>query len=158
MSARKFTDEAAIKAITNKNNRSVKAVLRELNGSESSGSNYQVIYSIVKKYKLDTSHWLGKRLNILFRGVRTKSDKDFFIENSPSKSHVVRLRLLQDGHKKKQCESCENTHWMNKEIPLEVHHVNGDNTDNRLSNLQILCPNCHAQTPTYKIKNFGRMG
>ena len=42
---------------------------------------------------------------------------------------------------------------MGKEIPLQVHHINGNNTDNRVENLQILCPNCHAQTDTYCGKN-----
>ena len=45
------------------------------------------------------------------------------------------------------------TEWQGKPIPLELHHINGDNTDNRLENLQLLCPNCHAQTETYGGKN-----
>jgi hypothetical protein len=37
-----------------------------------------------------------------------------------------------------------------------LHHVNGDGLDNRLENLQILCPNCHAQTDTWGGRNKGR--
>ena len=37
-------------------------------------------------------------------------------------------------------------------IPLELDHINGDNGDNRLENLRLLCPNCHALTPTYRSK------
>lgn len=49
-------------------------------------------------------------------------------------------------------------------VPLEVHHLNGDCTDNREENLQLLCPNCHSLTPNngslnkqskrYKLKKY----
>jgi biotin operon repressor len=35
--------------------------------------------------------------------------------------------------------------------------LNGNNRDHRLENLRILCPNCHAQTPTYCSKNKNRL-
>lgn len=44
---------------------------------------------------------------------------------------------------------------MGNPIPLELHHINGINTDNRISNLQLICPNCHAQTDNYRGKNIG---
>jgi hypothetical protein len=34
-------------------------------------------------------------------------------------------------------------------MTLEVDHVNGDRTDDRLENLRLLCPNCHAVTRTW---------
>lgn len=54
------------------------------------------------------------------------------------------------GHK---CEICFNSSWLNKPINLEVHHIDGDNTNNELKNLQLLCPNCHSYTDNYGIKN-----
>ena len=44
--------------------------------------------------------------------------------------------------------------WLGAKIPLELHHINGDNTDNRIENLQLLCPNCHALTDNYRGKNI----
>ena len=41
----------------------------------------------------------------------------------------------------------------NKELTLELDHINGVHTDNRIPNLRWLCPNCHSQTQTYKGKN-----
>jgi hypothetical protein len=43
--------------------------------------------------------------------------------------------LIKEGFKERRCESCNNTTWLDKEIPLELHHINGDSSDNRLENL-----------------------
>ena len=39
---------------------------------------------------------------------------------------------------------------------LELHHINGDHYDNRIENLQILCPNCHAKTDNYRGRNTSK--
>ena len=39
--------------------------------------------------------------------------------------------------------------------PLEVDHIDGDHKNNVESNLQLLCPNCHSLTPTFKSLNNG---
>lgn len=68
-------------------------------------------------------------------------------------SHRLKLRLIEDGIKEHKCENCGLTEWMGKPIPLELHHKDGNHYNNDLGNLEILCPNCHAQTNTYKGKN-----
>ena len=62
----------------------------------------------------------------------------------------LKERLVREGLKEYKCEICGITEWNNKPISLQLHHINGINNDNRLSNLQLLCPNCHSQT-----ENFG---
>ena len=52
------------------------------------------------------------------------------------------------------CWNCKLSEWMGKPIPLELNHINGDRENNKESNLEVICPNCHAQTPTYKVKNI----
>lgn len=42
---------------------------------------------------------------------------------------------------------------LEKELILELDHINGIRNDNRLENLRFLCPNCHSQTPTFKGRN-----
>ena len=60
--------------------------------------------------------------------------------------------IRRDGH---VCSSCKHTHWNGKDIPLELEHKDGDHSNNHPENLCMLCPNCHAQTDTYKSKNKG---
>jgi Zn finger protein HypA/HybF involved in hydrogenase expression len=55
---------------------------------------------------------------------------------------------------------CVMCHWdiVNKftgNIPLEVNHIDGDYTNNQESNLELLCPNCHSLTDSYRSLNKG---
>jgi hypothetical protein len=64
---------------------------------------------------------------------------------------AVRQFLLRN--RKYQCESCKLSEWIGNPIPLELHHVDGNSGNNKEENLQLLCPNCHALTPTFRAKN-----
>ena len=73
--------------------------------------------------------------------------------NTNINSSKLKKKLIDSGLKNEICECCGLTEWNGKPIPLQLHHINGDRTDNRIENLQILCPNCHAQTDNYCGKN-----
>jgi 5-methylcytosine-specific restriction endonuclease McrA len=60
---------------------------------------------------------------------------------------------LQEGIKPYCCENCGLSTWLGNPIPLELHHIDGDKTNNTLENFQLLCPNCHALTDSYRGKN-----
>ena len=74
-----------------------------------------------------------------------------------NRNHLKR-RLFDAGIKTRSCESCGLSEWRGRAIPLALHHVNGNRHDNRLENLQILCPNCHGLTDTWAGANRSRRG
>ena len=70
------------------------------------------------------------------------------------KLHIQTLRKLLIGDVDSCCELCNTSEWLGSPITLEIHHIDGNNKNNELSNLQILCPNCHSQTDNYRAKNI----
>lgn len=66
----------------------------------------------------------------------------------------VRSRILKEELLDYECNECGIKEWNNKEIALELDHINGDGHDHRLENLRFLCPNCHSQTKTFRGKNL----
>jgi 5-methylcytosine-specific restriction endonuclease McrA len=71
---------------------------------------------------------------------------------------TLRRALLREGLKKYECEVCGIADWLAGPLSLALHHVNGDGRDNRLENLQLLCPNCHSQTENFAGRNVRRRG
>lgn len=83
--------------------------------------------------------------------------KKYFIENSQTKRTVIRRYVLKYNLLHYQCNKCGNVgEWNKKPLVLELDHINGKFNDHRLENLQWLCPNCHAQTSTYRGKNVNK--
>jgi hypothetical protein len=71
--------------------------------------------------------------------------------------HNVKLRLLGEGLKENRCEQCGITDWRGEPLAMALHHANGDGLDNRLENLQLLCPNCHSQTENFAGRGRRRL-
>ena len=68
----------------------------------------------------------------------------------------VKKRYLEAGLLEEKCDWCgiENE-WNGKPITLQLDHINGINSDHRLENVRMLCPNCHSQTDSYCGRNKG---
>lgn len=72
-----------------------------------------------------------------------------------SRGHL-KSRLIKAGLKENRCEQCGLTHWQGQRLNVQLHHVNGDRHDNRLSNIEFLCPNCHSLTENWGGRNGHR--
>lgn len=63
-------------------------------------------------------------------------------------------RLVKEGIKKYKCEKCFISEWNKEKISLELNHIDGDSSNHKVNNLELLCPNCHSQTATYRSKKL----
>ena len=114
------------------------------------GGNYRVFKRKVTELGLSTKHFLGQGWNKNNSPADIKNIEAYFNNEIPITSYKLKRRILRDGIKSNRCESCGLDTWMGKPIPLELHHINCNNQDNRLENLLLLCPNCHAMTDGYR--------
>lgn len=80
-------------------------------------------------------------------------DKKLFLEGKLKRRPSIRKVLTEvRGYK---CECCGISKWNNKDIVLQVDHVNGNPYDDNPKNLRLICPNCHSQTETFAGANRG---
>jgi hypothetical protein len=118
------------------------------------GGNYRVFKRFKQLHNIDTSHFTGQgHLKGKNHTYRTIPLSEILIENYQYSSNALRKRLISEGLKEHKCECCGLSEWLNGPIPLELDHIDGDHCNNVIENLRILCPNCHAKTPTYRGKN-----
>jgi len=71
-------------------------------------------------------------------GTKEKKKK----RKDPSPTLRVKIILKQ----KSKCKKCD-LEFSGKTgaIPSKIHHIDGDRSNKDESNLEALCPNCHAQ-------------
>jgi hypothetical protein len=113
--------------------------------------------ALIALYGVDTSHFLGQASH---RGKqypeRVRPASYYLAIGGPKiSSYSLKRKLLHEGVFDPECARCGNNTWQGCPIPLELEHKNGNRDDNRIENLELLCPNCHALTPTYRGRNIG---
>lgn len=130
---------------------SLSQVLEKLNIPRA-GNNTATLRKRLEEYNIDYSHFTY--------GAKSKKGIENYVPvkeylGTGKYIHTTKLKekLIKEGLKKNECENpkcpCKNGYWLDNPLICQLHHINGDNRDNRLENLQMLCPNCHSQTDNY---------
>jgi hypothetical protein len=154
MKLHKYSEENLRKAI--KQSTSMRQVLLKL-GVAPYGGNYDVLRKAIQFFELDASHFSGQAWN-KGKKLPPKYSLQKYLRNEVSiQSYKLKNRLLLAGIFNYQCSNCFNSSWLDRPIPLELDHINGNSRDNRLINLRLLCPNCHALTPTYRKRKRSKV-
>ncbi len=148
MNHRRYTDAMLKQAV--ERSFTMRGVLQEL-GLKPVGGNYETVAKRIRELGLDTSHFLGSgHLKGKSHHHKTRPLARILVHLKLENTWRLRNRLIREGFKEYRCERCGNTEWMGEPIPLELHHQDGDRRNNRLENLTLLCPNCHASTKNYR--------
>ena len=134
----------------------VAGVARRL-GYRPSGGIHRMLQAAIRMRELDTSHFTGQGWAAGRSFSRPRRPlEEILVQRSSYPPSNLRRRLIAAGLKDGRCEGCGIDEWQGEPLSLHLDHVNGDPLDNRLENLRILCPNCHALTDTWCGRNRRR--
>jgi transposase-like protein len=131
---------------------SIKECLEYL-GLRPAGGNYQQFYKWCEYHHLTPPK--GDSAVGLRRASKLKQIPldEILVRNSKYNRTNLKLRLLNDGLLENRCYECgQLPEWNGCRLTLQLDHINGVADDNRLSNLRLLCPNCHSQTANFAGK------
>ncbi len=146
-----YDDKLIIKYISE--SATIADVLRKLN-LDPKGRNYKIVNDTIKKYGLNTSHFLGKSHAKNKPRLIVNWDQFLIQDSGIILGGNRKKKLITEGLLINKCYICGLTSWLNNSISLQIDHVNGINDDHRLENLRLLCPNCHSQTKTFAGRNI----
>lgn len=139
---------------------SIADVARILGMNSTAGGTYRNLKIAAIDLGLNTKHMRRKATGSrrLKRERYKKPLEDILVEDSTYSVSELRKRLIKEGVLEAKCSapycpvpSPQINPWTGEETEtlLTLDHINGNNFDNRLENLRILCNYCHAHTPTY---------
>lgn len=121
------------------------------------GIKYDTYKKYAVKYDCFTTNQSGKGLTKDHSNRSIPLDDILAGSHPQYQSNKLRIRILKEGVFSYKCQKCGLTEWNGVPIPLELEHKDGNSSNHKLDNLELLCPNCHALTDTYRGKNIGRM-
>lgn len=128
-------------------------VLEKLGYSNPCTGVYMTLKNKIKRWNISTKHMTHRKI-----GNHEKATyNSIFSKNSTHAHSTVRNFVLRHNCVPYRCVHCGNEgEWLGKPLTLTLDHKNGDRNDNRLENLQFVCPNCDRQQDTYGSRNKRR--
>ncbi len=133
---------------------SIMEVMRKLGIRMAGGSHYH-LSGRIRKAEISTEHFTGQAHN-RGRGLRKRTVDEILVilpEDSSRPKAKQLLRAMIESGIDYRCAKCGLTEWQDGPITLDIDHQDGNWLNNLLSNLRLLCPNCHRQTETFGSKN-----
>jgi hypothetical protein len=127
--ALKFTKEKLADAVSKST--SVQDVARLLLGKPVGGNQHQHLKRMIRKFNIDTSHFLGQAHNRGMISNKRKSPEQIFIIGQRQKSFLLRRALLESGVDYR-CVICGISKWQDGLLNLEIDHINGNSSDNKI--------------------------
>jgi len=94
-----------------------------------------------------------KKVIKIINQKRKKTRKENIMSANYSDLKYDRLRERIFFEQNNCCNKCDNSEWLGEPIILELEHKDGNHNNNLRDNLEGLCPNCHAQTDTWRGRN-----
>lgn len=142
---KKFPDwrEKVVNAAKNSNSASAAAALL--------GVKYTTYKKYATEYGCFTTNQSGKGQSKNREGIPLQEILEG--KHPQYQSNKLRKRLISEGILEHKCNNCGLLTWLDKPIPLELEHKDGNSSNHKLNNLELLCPNCHSFTSTYRGKN-----
>lgn len=132
-----------------KESSSLSDVLRK-QGKAISGTSLKILKDKLDNYEI-CYHFLNERT------ISKLELNEILVNGKFYSSNKLKVRLIKAGLKEDKCEECGISEWNGKKLTLQLHHINGNHNDNRLDNLQILCPNCHSLTDNFSNKKVNKV-
>ncbi len=147
---------------------SLRQTIKKL-GISWAGSHQGTLKKYINIYQIDVSHFrtephnkgttpsLNKQAIVKLRNYLIQN---ILVDNTgfPQKNrqtNFLKKQLIRTGLLENRCAGSNcgiKDTWEGKDLALQLEHKNGNSLDNRLDNLELLCPNCHAGTHTYRNK------
>ncbi len=133
-------------------NKTYSDCLRQLGLCESGSASRTILKRRIKELNINIQHfdkYINNSSNVKIKPLPTYLTKESHISRANLKRRLIKEKIIPY-----KCAICGNNGiWNNKKLSLQLDHINGDHTDNRIENLRFVCPNCHSQTDTYAGKN-----
>lgn len=142
-----FSDEEFAKIVSE--NTSLRKIGLALGYSPNLGSGFLAIRKRIEELNLSTEHFTNGKEDTI-KWTRDTA----FQENTLIGSTRLRKLFLEEHTQDYVCSICgQLPQWKGKPLTLILDHIDGNHTNNTLSNLRWVCPNCNQQLDTTGSKN-----